>query len=308
MTVLSLDQVYKNHKGKRLLKQINIKIGAGEIFALVGSDHSRKSLLIKIILGLVKPTGGKIEFFGQSLVRGSHQHLMNVGAAIDGIGFYEALSGYDNIRIFLEPYKRKFQNQKLTIDQRIEKYFRMFHLSSEMHNHVKNYSLGMKQKLRLIRVFAIEPDLMILDDPAKTLDPVIIKVLKRELKRRVEEENTAVFIATSMLHLIEDIADQISVMHYGELIEGIRTDELQANQQAFLSLKSNNLPHVLMVIERELQIFDYEVMDDQTVYILESKTSSSKIIKTLHENEGEILEVKYGFNSLEAYFLDMIGD
>ena len=304
MTIIELNQISKVSQGKRLLKQISIAIDEGTIYGLIGSDHSRKSLLIKQMLGLVKKTEGQINYFGEPF---KPSHLMRIGVSIDRISFYSQLTAYENILYYLEAYKKRMNELNLDVTEQITKYFVMFNLESNLHTSIKKYSLGMIQKLRLIRSLIIEPDILILDEPAKSLDPVSIKILKNELKERAQR-GTTIFIATSMLSFISDLADHIGVLHYGELIEEINADERQKDQQAYLSIRTKELPRLLMIIERELEIFDYEVISDEEVHILEGFLNGQRIVETLVKHKINILEVKSGFISLEAFFLEKIGD
>lgn len=304
MIVIELSQISKVTQGKRLLKNISLEIEEGMIYGLIGSDHSRKSLLIKQMLGLVKKSEGNIKYFGQTFKR---DHLLRIGSSIDSISFYNQLTAYDNILYYLEPYKKRFSELELDVNDQIMKYFSLFNLESNLYTSTKKYSLGMLQKLRVIRALIIEPDILILDEPAKSLDPVSIKILKNELRQRASRGKT-IFIATSMLSFISDLADELGVLHYGELIDEITSDDRKKDQQAYLSIKSLELPKLIMVIERELSIFDYEVISDKQIHILEDYLDSDKIVATLVKNKVSVLEVKRGYVSLEAFFLEKIGE
>lgn len=309
---IEIKRLTKLYKGMRVIKNINLSVGKGKIYGLIGSDNSRKSLLIKMLLGLVNPGSGEILFCGERINRDSTNHLAKIGVLIDEIGFYENLSGYENIRLYLKPYHKRISklisSDFMTIEDRIKKAFKQFNMISEMDIPVKKYSLGLKQRLRLIRVFVIEPEIIILDEPTKSLDPVILKVLKEALMKLANEKNTTIFIATAMLNFIEEIADEIGLLHYGEIIDEITKEELMVNQKAYLQIVSDNIPKTIFVLERELSIFDYEVVNDYTLRILNKYEPSHEIIKMLVKNDITIKEVKYGSYSLESYFLARIGD
>lgn len=250
MTVIELKHVSKSIKGKRVLKEVSLCVEKGSIYGLIGSDHSRKSLLIKLMLGLGRMTKGCCEFFGKPL---KNDMFDEIGVAIDDINFYDNLTGKENIDYYLEPYKKKLIQKGINIDRHIDYYFKTFDLYSNMHLTVKKYSMGMIQKLRLIRAFIIEPEVLILDEPAKSMDPVAIKILRTQLQKRAEKGVT-IFIATSMLSFISDLADQIGVLHYGELIDDISAEERQKHQQAYLEIYSSEIPKLILILERYLNI------------------------------------------------------
>jgi ABC-type multidrug transport system ATPase subunit len=302
MTIIELNQVSKISKGKRLLKQISLTVDKGIIYGMIGSDHSRKSLLLKLMLGLVKSTEGEVRFFNKPY---ETDMLNRIGVAIDDVSFYKHLTARENIMYYLEAFKSKLSDD-LTLTERLEMYFRQFDLLSDIDTIVKKYSLGMLQKLRLIRALIIDPEILILDEPAKSLDPVAIKILKEELLKRANAGVT-IFIATSMLSFISDLADHIGVLHYGELIDEISADERQKDQQDYLEIHSDELPRLILIIERELEMYDYEVIDDHIIRILE-QLDNEKIISKLVENDINILQVRNGFVSLEDFFLSKIGE
>lgn len=296
--MIKLVDVCKVQKGKRLLKNINLEIKKGEIFALLESDNSRKSLLLKLMLGLAKRTTGEIYFFDKPIDDGSY--LEKVGVCTDDVNFYTELSGFENIQMALSVYKKNFDKNHIL------NYFKMFSLLTDKDMPVNRYSPGMVQKLRLIRAFVTEPQIVILDEPSKALDPVMVNFL-REYIVELSKQGVTFVIGTSMLNVIGGLADRISVMHYGEIIETISTKELKANRRAFLAIKSNQLPYLLMILERKLGIFDYEVHDEEEVHIIED-FHRKDIIRTLYHEGVDIYEVRYGLHSMESYFLDKIGD
>lgn len=295
--MIKVINVNKTHQGMRLLKNINIQVKSGQIYGLIGSDNARKSLLIKVMIGLVKKTSGEI-YYDQELFH-AEKHLEMIGICSESVNFYTDLSGYDNIKMYLSAYKIEVSQKKII------HYFKMFNLYTDMNLPVRRYSQGMVQKLRLIRTFIIEPKVIILDEPTKSLDPIIISVLKRRLKS-LSNQGVTIFIATSMLSLIGDLADVFGVLHYGEMIETISSKELYINQKSHLEIQSSNLPHLLMVLERSLQIYDYEVIDENLVYITENYDQDN-IVQTLYAQGVKIDSVRFGYHSFEQYFLDKIG-
>lgn len=296
MKTIELRNVSKIAQGKRLLKHISLSVDLGQIYGLIGSEHSRKSLLIKTMLGLSKITEGQVRFYDEKY---RTLHKSSIGVVIGDISFYQYMTGRENILYYLANFRSDYSND-------LEYYFSMFNLTSDIDRPVKFYSLGMLQKLRLIRALIIDPRILILDDPVKSLDPIAINAFKTELKRR-SKRGVTIFIATSNLDFLSDLANNIGVLHYGELIDEINTFERQRDQQAYLEVHSNDLPQLILVLERQLMIYDYEVMDDKIIRILD-KLDNALIVKTLVENKIDIKQVKHGFVSLEDFFLTKVGD
>ncbi len=312
ITVLDIKNLNKTYRGMRLIKNFTLSVDQGQIYALIASDNSRRSLIIKLMTGLVKASNGKISFFGKRAQKNNVHYLGRIGILVEGIDFYDDLTALENINLYIKPYLKRISKLKsskyLSVEERIEACFKLFNLHSDKNIPVKKYSSGMKQRLRLIRVFVIEPELIILDNPTMALDPIITKVLKEKLIELSKKEDVTIFITTAMLNFVDGLADEIGLLHHGEIIESITKEELNINQVSYLQIKSSDIAKVIRMIERELSIFDYEVMDDITLRIQEQYKDSSGIIELLVERGIEVMEVKYGSNSLESYFLDKIGD
>lgn len=303
MTVLSLENVSKQYKNY-MLKSVNLTLRPGEIYGLIGNYNKDKHLLMKLISGLVQPSQGSVKIFDQVVSPDQYKHLDQVGFATPDIYFYRDLTGYDNIKMYLMPYKKRLSKvDQISIEARIRKYFHLFNLEKSMKVAVNQYSLGMIQKLRLIRAFIIEPKLIILDEPYQYLDPVTIHDLNQYIKK-CASDFTAILVSTSMLEHLDQLVSRIGMLNKGQLIEELSIHDLHHQQQDYLSIKTSMLPKLLTVIERELNIYDYEVIDDETVHILDEISKDHNIMKVLHDAHIHVNEMKYGFNSLEDYFLE----
>lgn len=182
MIQLELQNICKIYN-KTVIEDFNLAVKYGEIYGLVFDDFDTKLLLEKIITGLAKPKTGKVIFFSRKRKHGSNTHLRRVGIANDDVYFYEELSAFENIRLYIEPYRKRLNKlDTISINARINQYFKHFNLMTSKDIPVKKYSKGMLQKLKLIRAFVIEPRIIVLSDPFVALDPVTIKQLIKHLR------------------------------------------------------------------------------------------------------------------------------
>lgn len=293
--MIELINISKENRGTSLLKNINIKVEKGQVYGLIGSDHSRKSLLLKLMVGVVLTSQGTLKYFGEPF---KEEHLEKIGVVSEAIDFYDQLTGLENI----EQYIRHYPTAK-RIDM-IE-YFRKFELLTSKNMPVKDYSSGMLQKLRLIRALAIKPEILILDEPMKALDPVAVRALRSELIKQ-SKAGVTIFIATSMLSFISDIADKVGVLHYDELIDEVNLDDKKENR-TYVDITSSELPKMMMILERQLNIYDYEVITERILRVF-GEQNNAQIIKVLIESNVAIEGIRNGWRSLESFFLNTIGD
>lgn len=156
--------VSKNIRGKAIIKDINLSIEPGEIYGLLGPNGAGKTTTIRMMTGLMKPTGGSIMINGFDLNKDFEKAISSVGAVVENPEMYDYLSGYDNLLHYqrMSPGVTKSQIQKVTERVGMEK---------RIHEKTGTYSLGMRQRLGLAQALLHEPDVLILDEPTNGLDP-----------------------------------------------------------------------------------------------------------------------------------------
>lgn len=308
MKILELKHIHKQLNDAEI-KDVNLKLQYGEIYGLISNSLRDKQLMMRLLTGLVKPDRGEIFYFSRKRKHGSSVHLRRVGIVMDDVYFYDELSGFDNIRLYLDAYKKRLNKlDTLSLKARIHNYFKLFNLMTSMDVPVKKYSIGMRRKLMLIRAFVIEPRVLILDEPFKSLDPITIIVLQKHLRELSKKKGVTIFMTTSMVGYLNTLVDRIGIMMDGELVEELTTEALQFHQQGYLSIEARQLPYLLTIIEREFKLYDYEVIDDNTVKILENYDHMEHLVSRLLKSDVEIISMKYGIDSMENYFLRKIGD
>lgn len=203
MTTLNIENLYKYISSKSILHDISLNCDQGEIIAVVGPNGSGKSTLFKIITGLKFATSGRISIFNKPIKHKSNMH--KVGALIEAPSFYEHFTGYQNLSFFA--------NDKKTINSLVDE----LSMSSFINENVKNYSLGMKQRLGLAYVFLNQPDLIILDEPTNGLDIDGIKCFRDKLLRFKETGGT-ILISSHYMTEIEAICDRVLILKKGKSV------------------------------------------------------------------------------------------
>lgn len=201
---LQIRNIRKSYKDREILKEISFEIQEGTICGLLGINGAGKSTLMKIIFGLEKADSGNLVFYNQK-----HQTLnYEIGALIESPAIYMNLSAFDNLKTRALLYNIS--------DDRIYEVLDLIGLSQTGRKKAKNFSLGMKQRLGLGMAIINNPDLLILDEPTNGLDPEGIKEL---LDFIIELKNAGmtILLSSHQLHEISKIADQIVILHNGNI-------------------------------------------------------------------------------------------
>lgn len=217
--------VVKNYGNTRALKGVSVEFQPGKIHALLGPNGSGKSTLMKMAIGLVKPDSGEIRVAGVDPVRDPISARRIVGYMPEEPLIYESLTPAEWLSFLGYVYGIPAHLLK----ERLGTLVKVFKMEDQMGKLGGELSLGNKRKLMLISALLNDPKILILDEPFSGLDPEIARVLKEMMRRKAGEGRTVVF-STHILELAEAIADEITILHYGEVVAKGATAELRGKR------------------------------------------------------------------------------
>ena len=242
--ILQTSGLSKKIGSKALVTNVNIHIPKGEIYGFLGPNGAGKTTVMKMITNLWKPTSGTIEMFGEVLTPKSYEVLKRMGSIIEFPTFYDHMTGRENLQLHCE-YMGYYN-----VDS-VESALQMLDLTSAADQPVKNYSLGMKERLGIARAIMCKPELLILDEPTNGLDPSGIHEIRNLVKSLPSLYDCTVLISSHMLSEIELIADDIGILNHGRLLfEGSMNDLRQYALQS--GFAADNLEDVfLSMVEKD---------------------------------------------------------
>jgi ABC-2 type transport system ATP-binding protein len=190
------------------VRDLDLDVARGGVVGLVGPNGSGKSTLIRLLLGLIRPSGGEATVFGQSI---SHprSYASRVGALIESPAFIPSLSARANLRSLAQ--------LRGVSDRRVNEVLDIVGLLDRAKEPAKQFSLGMKQRLGIAAALLPDPELLVLDEPTNGLDPAGIVEI-RGLLRRLGDEGRTVVVSSHLLSEIEAACDTLAVIRYGELL------------------------------------------------------------------------------------------
>lgn len=231
-TVLSINNITKTFGSRTAVNNVSFEIKKGEIYGLIGQNGAGKTTIIRIITGLCKPTSGTVYICGQNVQTHFQKAIINVGAIIENPELYSYMSGIDNLKYFASLYPNISINK-------INEIVSLMGMQNRINDKVKNYSLGMKQRVGIAQALLHDPKLLILDEPTNGLDPNGIKEMRILLKRLAKEKGIAILISSHILSEMELICDRVGIIDNGMIIENKTIDELQhsINSKLQISIK-----------------------------------------------------------------------
>ncbi len=283
---------------RRVLHDVALHVEEGGIYGFLGRNGAGKSTTIRLILRLLKPAAGRIEVFGRELLADSKVCLRQIGAMVEAPGFYDHLSGRENLRIA--------QILRGLPPAAIDDALRLTGLAADAGRPAGQYSLGMKQRLSLAWALLGEPRLLILDEPINGLDPAGVREVRDLLRFLRDERGVTVFLSSHILSEVQQLADRIGIIHEGRLLaeeEGVQGAEARINvrirtpREAQAAAMLKELPWVKGVL----------VTGPAQLQAMVDSERAGELNALLHKAGFQIDEFGWLQPTLEDYFLELTG-
>lgn len=216
--VLSVNQLQKKIKNRHIIKGVSFDVRRGEIFGFLGPNGSGKTTTIRMLVGLIRPSGGSITLGGYDITKQRTQALRHVGCIVENPELYSYLTGWEN----LEHFARMIPGVN---EERIREVTEIVGLGQRIFDKVRTYSLGMRQRLGIAQALLGNPSLLILDEPTNGLDPQGIKEM-RDFIRKLAAEGLSLFVSSHLLSEIQQMCDRVAIISHGTVIAVGAVDEL----------------------------------------------------------------------------------
>lgn len=299
--VLKTHKLCKKYGGELAVDNVSMTINKGDIYGFIGRNGAGKTTLIRMITGLIHKTSGEIELLGSSGNITLDEARSMTGSVIETPTFYGDMTARENLEV-----SRLVRN--IPGKQCIEDVLNMVGLKDVKKKKVKNFSLGMRQRLGIANALLGNPRLLILDEPINGLDPVSVVEIRELLKKINKEKETTILISSHILSELSELATCYGIINNGKLVEEITSQELDEKCKQYIELKVNDAKKAVVLLETELDIKDYVVQENNIIKIYSNLNDVGKI-NTLLSTNGIIIEkiLSKGQN-LEEYFLNVIGD
>lgn len=299
--ILQTNHLTKTIGGKELVTDVNIHIKKGEIYGFLGPNGAGKTTVMKMLTNLWKPTDGSIEIFGEMLTPQSYEVLKRMGSIIEFPTFYDHMTGYDNLKLHCE-YMGYYNHGS------VENALDMLDLTNAANKPVKNYSLGMKERLGIARAILCKPELLILDEPTNGLDPAGMKQIRDLLKTLCTEYGITIMISSHILSEIESIADTVGVINHGVMMKEISMKAIEQMSLAYIELTVLDTKKASFVLSEKLELSNFKIIEDGKIRIYDTRVSTQELSKVLALNDVEVIALGRKAETLEDYFLKMTAE
>lgn len=245
--VLLVKNVKKKISGKMIIHDVSFNVQAGEIFGFLGPNGSGKTTTIRMLVDLIKPTEGEIKICGYNVQRDPEEALRHIGCIVENPEVYSYMTGWENLEHFA-------RMQRGIGHDRIQEVVAVVGLEQRIHDMVKTYSLGMRQRLGIAQALLGSPRLLILDEPTNGLDPKGIKEL-REFVRMLANQGMSLFISSHLLSEIQLMCDRVAIISHGRVLAVGTVDELvkQAGTYVVWQFDQTEAGRELLASEKDVE-------------------------------------------------------
>ncbi|MCM1050059.1 MAG: ABC transporter ATP-binding protein [Clostridiales bacterium] len=306
--ILQTKNISKSYHHFKALDDISITLQKGHIYGFIGENGAGKTTLMRILTGLSLATDGSYSLFGKEVHEGkrriNHEEMQHIkkriGSMIEEPALYSEFSAYRNIEL----QRILVGNPDKSVCDELLKLLDLYDVRDKK---VRNFSMGMKQRLSIALTLVGKPELLILDEPINGLDPKNISALRTLLKKLNEERGITMLISSHILNELYLLATDYIIIYKGRIIENLSHDELEAKCENYVKICTDSLPQCITVIEKELGVLNYKVIDDNTLHIYAYTEEPQKISQALTQNDIVIRELSVCGQSLEEYFLSVTG-
>jgi len=286
---------------KEIIKDVGLHVKQGEIYGFLGPNGAGKTTVMKMILNLWKPTEGSIELFGERLTPKSYGVLKRMGSIIEFPCFYERLTGRENLEFHCE-YMGYYHPGS------VEGALEALELLADADRPVKEYSLGMKERLGIARAILCRPELLVLDEPTNGLDPAGMKHVRKLLRNLCSEYGMTIMVSSHILTEIESIADTVGILHHGELMQEMGMQKLEEMNTVYIEASVTDTKGAAFILSDKCGMNNFKIIKEGNIRIYDSGATVQETARILEAHGIEVTAIGKKAETLEDYFLKITGE
>ena len=298
--VLQTKRLSKSYKNFKALDNADMTVYRGDIYGLIGRNGAGKTTAMKIVTGLTEKSGGEYEIFSKT-GSAAEREKRRIGCLIENPAFFGGLTAYQNLRYYA--FQKGIADKK-----QIDEALSLVNLTDVRNKKFRKFSLGMKQRLGIAFAMLDNPDLIILDEPINGLDPIGISELRDTFKKLNSQRGITFIISSHILSELYMVANRFLIIDHGRVLKEITKEELDLECMRCIAIRADDIKHVSVLIEKELGIKDYKVIDSGELRIYDENAKPQELNSMLVGNGVSVSSIFETGISLEDYFKLLVGE
>ena len=298
--VLSVDGLYKKYGKNLVVNNASFQLEKGKIYGFIGQNGAGKTTIIRMLAGYARPSSGNISIFGNGTAKGLSDGRKKIGFIVENPALYKNMNAYENMDIQKKLYGIK--NDRLT-----DELLALVGLANVGKRKVKNFSLGMRQRLAIAMALVINPEILVLDEPINGLDPMGIVEIRELLQKLNRERQITIIISSHILSELHQLATDYIFIHRGQIIKKLTQNELDRNCSSYVVLQAEDVAAAKELLGR-LGINGIE--DGENGFMRFANTDMGKvrsIAQAFLDEKILLTHFSVQTETLENYFVKLIG-
>lgn len=296
--VLSVEGMTKVYGKNTVVNNSTFQLERGKIYGFIGQNGAGKTTIIRMLAGYAKLTSGNMSIFGDSTPKGLAEGRKRMGIIVENPALYKNMTAYDNIEIQKTLYGIKS-------DTLADELLQLVGLANIGKRKVKNFSLGMRQRLGIAMALVNNPEILILDEPVNGLDPMGIVEVRELLLKLNRERNLTILISSHILSELYQLASDYIIIHRGNILEKLTLEELDKKCTSYIVMQAEDKAAAKNVLT-ELGITQIE--DGNNDYFrCRADYDVKEVARALMERKILLTHFSVQTDSLEDYFVKLIG-
>ncbi len=298
--ILEANGLTKRYKHTTALNQVNLQIEKGKIYGFIGENGAGKTTFLRLVTGLSFPSEGTLSLWGKHTEKELQTQRKRIGAMIETPALYPNLTARQNMEV--QRIQRGIPDKDA-----IDNCLNMVGLKETGKKTVKNFSLGMRQRLGIAIALLNMPELLILDEPVNGLDPSGIVEIRNLLKQLNKEYGMTILVSSHILEELSQTASQFILIDKGRIIEELSDRELNERCRRHIAIKTKEPQKAILVLEEQLDTENMQLMPDGTIRLYEYLDDIELVAEVLAKEHILVTGLTLSVDTLEDYFLGKVG-
>lgn len=299
--ILEARELTKAYKQTTVLDSVNLKLEKGKIYGFIGQNGAGKTTFLRVVTGLAFQSSGSLSLWGKSDISQLQEQRKRIGCIIETPALYPNLTAYQNMEV--QRIQRGIPNKSV-----IDKCLAMVGLKDTGKKSVRNFSLGMRQRLGIAQALLNTPEFLILDEPINGLDPSGIVEIRKLLKSLNREYGMTILVSSHILEELYQTASEFILINRGKIIEKISERELDERCKRHIAIKTADALRALLVLEERLHTENVRLMPDGIIRLYDFLDNTELVAEVLAREQILVTGLWVSGDTLEDYFLNRIGE
>ena len=298
-TIVKAEEITKSFGKQIAVRNVSMEVKKGDIYGFIGENGAGKTTMIRMMAGLAKPFSGRLSLFGSGdLVKAREK----IGTVIEYPALMPGMTARENLMV-------EMKLRGLKDPKKIEEVLIKVGLADTKKKKVKNFSLGMKQRLAIAIALLGDPEFLILDEPTNGLDPVGIREIRELIQELNQEHHITVLISSHILGELSKLATRYGIIHKGELIQEFTEEELNRQSQSSLTVKmpKEQREKACRVMREQFSAREFQMVGEEELKVYGFLEKPGKVNQALMQEGIQVEEIFVENMDLEKYFLRAVG-